>query len=48
MGDEATDENRALVLVMGGEGSVPLCRYLGEGIAGVVFVCLLVLLCGKP
>jgi hypothetical protein len=49
MGDEATDENRALVLVMEGDGGVPLRRYLGEGIAAcVVFVCPLVLLRGKP
>jgi hypothetical protein len=46
MGDEATGENRALTLVAGNGGS--LCRYLSEGIAGVVVVYFPVLLRGKP
>jgi hypothetical protein len=46
---KTTDENRALTLVMAGDGSVFfLRRNLDEGIAGVVFVFSLVLLQGKP
>jgi hypothetical protein len=48
MGYETTVENRALTLVMAGDGGVFLRHNLGEGIADVVFVFSLVLLRGKP